>query len=79
MIKKAVRRQIQIYYLIPYVMGFLHSIFAIICYKSALMDDLLGNSGAVIVPVLLAIAIFSGVYLIYYQITKRSCYKIALA
>lgn len=79
MIKKTVRRQIQIYYLIPYVMGLLHSIFAIICYKSALMDDLLGNSSAVILPVLLAIAIFSIVYLIYYQVTKHSCYKIALA
>lgn len=79
MIKKTVRRQIQIYYLIPYVMGLLHSIFAIICYKSALMDDLLGNSSAVILPVLLAIAIFSAIYMIYYQVTKYSCYKIALA
>lgn len=79
MIKKAVRRQVQIYYLIPYVMGLLHSAFAIICYKSALMDDLLGKNSAVILPVFLAIAIFSVIYLIYYQLTKRSCYKIALA
>lgn len=78
MIKKTVRRQVQIYYLIPYVMGLLHSVFAIICYKSALMDDLLGKSSAVILPVFLAIAIFSVIYLIYYQVTKRSCYKIAL-
>lgn len=78
MIKRCVRRQIQTYYLIPYIMGLLHSIFAIICYKSALMDDMLGRSSAVIAPILLAIAIFSLIYYVYYQVTKHSCYKIAL-
>ena len=72
------RRQIQIYYGIPYVIGLLHSIFAMICYKSALMDDLLGRNSAVVAPILLAVAIFSIIYAIYYQLTKRSCYKIAL-
>ncbi len=78
MIKKCVRRQIQTYYLIPYIMGLLHSIFAIICYKSALMDDILGRSSAVIAPIFLAIAIFSLIYYVYFQVTKHSCYKIAL-
>lgn len=78
MIKKCVRRQIQIYYCIPYIMGVLHSIFAIVCYKSALMNDLLGQNSAFIVPIFLAVAIFSVIYAVYYQITKRSCYKIAL-
>lgn len=78
MIKKCVRRQIQIYYCIPYVMGLLHSIFAMLCYKSALMDDLLGRGSAVIVPVFLAVTIFTIIYAIYYQITKHSCYKIVL-
>ncbi|MDD3395358.1 MAG: ABC transporter permease [Anaerotignum sp.] len=78
MIKKCVRRQIQIYYGIPYVMGLLHSIFAMLCYKSALMDDLLGRSSAVVAPILLAVVIFSIIYTVYYQLTKRSCYKIAL-
>ena len=78
MIKKCVRRQIQIYYGIPYVIGSLHSIFAMICYKSALMDYLLGRNSAVVAPILLAVAIFSIIYAIYYQLTKRSCYKIAL-
>lgn len=72
------RRQIQIYYSIPYVIGLLHSIFAMICYKSALMDDLLGRNSAVVAPILLAVAIFSIIYVIYYQLTKRSCYIIAL-
>lgn len=78
MIKKCVRRQIQIYYGIPYFIGLLHSIFAMICYKSALMDDLLGRNSAVVAPILLAVAIFSIIYVIYYQLTKRSCYIIAL-
>ena len=72
------RRQVQTYYIIPYVIGLLHSIFAITCYKSALMDDLLGKSSAVLVPVLFSIAVFSAIYAIYYQLTKHSCYKIAL-
>lgn len=78
MIKKCVRQQIQIVYLIPYIIGLLHSIFAIICYKEALMDDLLGRSSAVIVPVLFAVILFTAIYGIYYQITKYSCYKIVL-
>ena len=79
MIKKCVRRQIQIYYCIPYIMGLLHSVFAMICYKSALMDDLLGQNSAFVIPICLAVAIFSVIYAFYYQITKRSCYKIALS
>ena len=77
-IKRCVRRQIQIYFVIPYVMGMLHSIFAIICYKSALMDDVLGQASEVILPIALAIGIFSIIYFIYYQITKYSCYKAAI-
>ena len=79
MIKRAVRRQMQVYFSIPYLMGVLHSIFSLICYKSALMDDLLGKSIAVTVPIAFSIALFSIIYMIYYQVTKRSCYKAALS
>ena len=78
MIRRCVRRQIQIYFVIPYVIGMLHSIFAIICYKSALMDDVLGQADEVILPIVLAIGIFSIVYFIYYEVTKYSCYKAAM-
>lgn len=78
MIKKTVRRQVQLYFLIPYMLGSVHSIFALICYKSALMDDLLGKSGAVLIPILFSVLLFSVIYVIYYQLTKRSCYKIVL-
>ncbi|MCC2255826.1 ABC transporter permease [Ruminococcus sp. CLA-AA-H200] len=78
MIKRCVRRQIQIYFVIPYVIGMLHSVFAIICYKSALMDDVLGQAGEVVLPIALAIGIFTIVYFIYYEVTKYSCYKAAM-
>lgn len=78
LIKRCIRRQIQLYYLIPYMMGLLHSLFAIFCYKSALMDDLLGRDSAFIAPVLLAVMLFTIIYLIYYQVTKQFCYRLAL-
>lgn len=78
MIKRCVRRQIQIYFIIPYVMGMLHSIFAIICYKSALMDDVLGKASETVLPVLLAVGIFTIIYFTYYQVTKYSCYRAAM-
>lgn len=78
MIKHCVRRQIQIYFIIPYVMGILHSIFAIICYKSALMDDVLGHASEIVLPVLLAVGIFTIIYFTYYQVTKYSCYRAAI-
>ena len=78
MIERCVRRQIQIYFIIPYVMGMLHSIFAIICYKSALMDDVLGQASEIVLPVLLAVGIFTIIYFTYYQVTKYSCYRAAM-
>ena len=78
MIERCVRRQIQIYFIIPYVMGMLHSIFAIICYKSALMDDVLCQASEIVLPVLLAVGIFTIIYFTYYQVTKYSCYRAAM-
>ncbi len=78
LIKQTVRRQIKIYFLIPYVMGLVHSIFALICYKTVLMDDLLDNASAVLTPILFSIVVFTVIYLIYYLLTKRACYKIAI-
>ena len=72
-------KELGIYALLGYrKVDMLHSIFAIICYKSALMDDVLGQAGEVILPIALAIGIFSIIYFIYYQITKYSCYKAAI-
>lgn len=78
MIKYCVRSQVRIYFAIPYIIGVLHSVFAIICYKAALMDDVLGHAGEIILPVVLAVVIFSVIYFAYYQVTKYSCYKAAM-
>lgn len=77
-IKKLICRQIQIYFIIPYILGTVHSIFALICYKSALMDDILGKTSVVLIPIGCSVLIFLVVYLFYYLITKRSCYKCIL-
>ncbi|CAM4170415.1 FtsX-like permease family protein [Bacillus paramycoides] len=75
-IKRIISKEIFTLFSIPYVLGLTHSIFALIAYKTALMDDLLGKSSAFILPILLAVIIFTVVYIIYYLLTKRACYKI---
>lgn len=74
--KKIISKQILALFSVPYVLGVTHSIFALIAYKSALMDDLLGRNSAFILPILLAVIIFTLVYIVYYMVTKRACYKI---
>ncbi len=76
MMKKIISKQILALFSVPYVLGVTHSIFALIAYKSALMDDLLGRNSAFILPILLAVIIFTLVYIVYYMVTKRACYKI---
>ena len=63
---------------IPYIIGLAHSIFALIAYKTALMDDLLGKSSAFILPILFAIFIFTVVYIVYYLLTKEHVIKLYL-
>lgn len=75
-IKKIISKEVFTLFSIPYVLGVTHSIFALIAYKSALMDDVLGKNSAVILPILFAVIIFTLVYTIYYLLTKRACYKI---
>jgi len=75
-IKKIISKEVFTLFSIPYVLGVTHSIFALIAYKSALMDDLLGKNSAFLLPILFAVIIFTLVYILYYLITKRACYKI---
>lgn len=75
-IKRIISKEIFTLFSIPYIIGLAHSIFALIAYKTALMDDLLGKSSAFILPILFAIFIFTVVYTVYYLLTKRACYKI---
>ncbi|HDR8285283.1 TPA: FtsX-like permease family protein, partial [Bacillus cereus] len=75
-IKKMISKEIFTLFSIPYIIGLTHSIFALVAYKTALMDDLLGKSSAFILPILFAVIIFTVVYIVYYLLTKRACYKI---
>ncbi|MBC6971267.1 ABC transporter permease [Bacillus sp. Xin] len=75
-IKRIISKEVFTLFSIPYVLGLAHSIFALIAYKTALMDDLLGKNSAFILPILFAVIIFTLVYIIYYLLTKRACYKI---
>ncbi|WP_090995882.1 FtsX-like permease family protein [Bacillus sp. 491mf] len=75
-IKRIISKEVLTLFSIPYVLGLAHSIFALIAYKAALMDDLLGKNSAFILPILFAVIIFTLVYIIYYLLTKRACYKI---
>ncbi|MEI5914847.1 FtsX-like permease family protein [Bacillus albus] len=75
-IKRIISKEIFTLFSIPYIIGLAHSIFALIAYKTALMDDLLGESSAFILPILFAVFIFTVVYIVYYLLTKRACYKI---
>lgn len=75
-IKRIISKEVLTLFSIPYVLGVAHSMFALIAYKTALMDDLLGKNSAFILPILFAVIIFTLVYIIYYLLTKRACYKI---
>ncbi|HDR7717930.1 ABC transporter permease [Bacillus albus] len=75
-IKRIISKEIFTLFSIPYIIGLAHSIFALVAYKTALMDDLLGKSSAFILPILFAVMIFTVVYTVYYLLTKRACYKI---
>ena len=75
-IKLIIRRQTLIFFIIPYIIGGIHSFFALYCF-SALMPNLLGGSEAYLMPELLGIMIYSVVYYIYYIVTKNMCYRIS--
>ncbi|MBU3174833.1 FtsX-like permease family protein [Clostridium estertheticum] len=76
-IKKIISKQILVFFSIPYLLGVIHSIFALECFV-ALIPNLLGKSSTFILPILASIGIFTIIYVIYYIITKYSCYRIIL-
>jgi len=76
-IKKVIRNQIIVMYAIPFGIGFIHSICGLICYKGLLIDDILGQSWQIFVPVAMALVIAGVIFGIYYLITRRACYRTA--
>ncbi|HBE8722874.1 ABC transporter permease [Clostridioides difficile] len=77
-IKKIIKKQVFPFFNIPFLLGILDCIFATLVYKTALMQNLLGNSFSQYIPVIIAIFLTSVVYLIYYILTIKSCCKIVL-
>lgn len=75
-IKRIIRKQVLSIFSIPFVLGLLDCFFATVVYKTALMQNLLGNSLTQYVPVILSVALTAFIYAIYYWLTIRTCYKI---
>lgn len=77
-IKKIIKKQVLPFFNIPFSLGIVDCIFATLVYKTALTQNLLGNSLSQYIPVIIAIFLTSVVYLIYYIFTIKSCCKIVL-
>ena len=74
-IKKSINRQVLIVFFLPLVTAFIHTAFAFKMYRNII--QLFGVDGNVTLNATIVIgAIFVVVYLIVYQITSRSYYKI---
>lgn len=77
-IKKIIRREIFLMYSIPLGIGVLNGLFALICYRYMLVDNLLGSLSILKFPLIYTGSIFMVVYAIFYAITIRGCEKMAL-
>ena len=74
-IKKSINRQVLIVFFLPLVTAFIHTAFAFKMYRKII--ELFGVNGSVTLNATIVIgAIFVVVYLIVYQITSRSYYRI---
>lgn len=76
LIKTVLSKQILVCYCVPFIIGLLHSAFAIICYKVALVQNILGNSIEVYAPIVLAYLLTFAIFGVYYFLTLQSCKKI---
>lgn len=77
-IKRIIQKQTMTFFSIPFLFGLLDSIFGSLVYRSALMQNLLGNSFVLYAPVLAAIMLTLVIYLIYYALTVHTCCKTIL-
>ena len=74
-IKKSINRQVLIVFFLPFVMAFIHTAFAFKMYRKII--ELFGVDGSVTLNATMVIgAIFVVVYLVVYQITSRSYFRI---
>jgi putative ABC transport system permease protein len=77
-LKMVLSKQVSTFFSIPFLIGLLHSVFAILCYKTTLMQNILGNRLIVYLPVAAAYLVTLVIFWIYYFLTVRSCHRIVL-
>ena len=75
---RILKKQVLTFFGIPFLFGLIDCIFATIVYKTGLMQDLLGNTITLYFPTMIAVALTAFIYLIYYFLTVRTCYKTVL-
>ncbi len=77
-IKKIIKKQAAAFFSIPFLFGLADCIFGTLVYKSALMQNILGNSPLLYAPTMAAIILTFLIYLGYYHITVHTCCKAVL-
>lgn len=77
-IKKIIKKQTAAFFSIPFLFGLADCIFGTLVYKSALMQNILGNSPLLYAPTMAAVTLTFLIYLGYYHITVHTCCKAVL-
>lgn len=77
-LKRIIRKQVLTFFGIPFLFGLADCIFATMVYKTALMQNLLGNKIVLYFPTMIAAALTAFIYCIYYSITVHTCCKTVL-
>ncbi len=77
-IKKIIKKQAAAFFSIPFLFGLADCVFGTLVYKSALMQNILGNSPLLYAPAVAAVMLTFLIYLGYYHITVHTCCKAVL-
>ncbi len=77
-IKKIIKKQTAAFFSIPFLFGLADCVFGTLVYKSALMQNILGNSPLIYTPAAAAVMLTFLIYLGYYHITVHTCCKAVL-
>ena len=77
-IKKIIKKQTAAFFSIPFLFGLADCVFGTLVYKSALMQNILGNSPLLYAPTMAAVTLTFLIYLGYYHITVHTCCKAVL-
>lgn len=77
-IKKIIKKQTAAFFSIPFLFGLADCVFGTLVYKSALMQNILGNSPLLYTPAAAAVMLTFLIYLGYYHITVHTCCKTVL-